>query len=459
MRIQTIPVWLVACCLLVGCAMPFSRNPKNATSSTLDAGADQAIAVAQLLRTARAHEADEQYDKAIADYKQALSLLKDHPVALHRLAVVLDQHGEPAVAHEYFRQAIAAAPKNADLFCDYGYSCYLQDRNDEALAAYQHARKLQPRSQRVHMNMALLQTKMGDEDVALAHFRKAGCKDDVARVNVAHVYMWQDQWEAAETVLHAGLRLTPDSVNVKNALANLDRIRPVSAPVAMTRPRESSATKNQIAPSGRPRTRQLAQAQKRETPQHTGPHATQSAPQLGLTETAPPEVSSQNVVNNAASAVFTPTATLAQEVHAPQQTADLRRGRSIDETESVSYESSPMIGNQLNPRPNLAPTADVRIATVPAQSPRTGATSSHTIATPTTPATATKTTAAVKTWSPTLESDNRSPGSDTANSVPVMETVVNPERVSATRPNRNSQHRIVRMATRPIRPISQTNTR
>ena len=94
--------------------------------------------------------------------------------ANQRLAVVHDRLGRFQESAGYYAKALAAAPGDAEIFCDKGYSLYLQRRWAEADMCLRQAIALKPRLARAHNNLGLLLARDGKVDEALAEFRAAG---------------------------------------------------------------------------------------------------------------------------------------------------------------------------------------------------------------------------------------------------------------------------------------------
>ena len=115
-------------------------------------------------------------DTAMAAYHEALKNDPHRADANQRLAVVHDRMGQFKESAGYYAKALAAAPGDAEIFCDKGYSLYLQRRWAEADVCLRQAIALKPRLARAHNNLGLLLAKDGKVDEALAEFRAAGLR-------------------------------------------------------------------------------------------------------------------------------------------------------------------------------------------------------------------------------------------------------------------------------------------
>ena len=123
-------------------------------------------------------------DTAMAAYNEALKNDPHRADANQRLAVVHDRLGRFQESAGYYAKALAAAPGDAEIFCDKGYSLYLQRRWAEADMCLRQAIALKPKLARAHNNLGLLLARDDKVDEALAEFRAAGCRPAEAHQNV-----------------------------------------------------------------------------------------------------------------------------------------------------------------------------------------------------------------------------------------------------------------------------------
>lgn len=133
----------------------------------------------------RAAERRGELDQAMAAYKDALKRDKNRSDAHHRLAVLHDRRGDFRQSAELYRLALAADPGNPDLYCDMGYSLYLQRRWAESETNLRQAIALRPDLARAHNNLGLVLAHNLRTEEALAEYRKAGNDEAKARSNLA----------------------------------------------------------------------------------------------------------------------------------------------------------------------------------------------------------------------------------------------------------------------------------
>src|SRR5207247_1685288 len=94
--------------------------------------------------------------------------------AFHRLAIVNDKRSEFGKAVAAYREAIALDPENANLYCDLGYSYFLQHRWADAESNLVRALELRQEFPRAHNNLAMVLARTGRPEQAHKAFVSAG---------------------------------------------------------------------------------------------------------------------------------------------------------------------------------------------------------------------------------------------------------------------------------------------
>src|SRR5258708_38663984 len=74
----------------------------------------------------RSLERKGQLDEALAAYGQALKQDPTNGDVCLRMAILYDRLGQFGKSQEFYQNALASHPGNADIYCDRGYSLYLQ---------------------------------------------------------------------------------------------------------------------------------------------------------------------------------------------------------------------------------------------------------------------------------------------------------------------------------------------
>jgi tetratricopeptide (TPR) repeat protein len=172
----------------------------------------------------RVNESQGNFEQAEAAYRAALSRDKSRGDAHLRLANMLTLKGEYRRAREQYQKAIEILPGNADVFCDMGYSEYLQRNWDDAQRNLKQAIAIQPDHRRAHNNLAVLLAHLGKTQEALAEFRKAGNSPASSHANLAFSLSLEKNWTAAREELRLAAAGKPDSEALKSRLRQLDSL-------------------------------------------------------------------------------------------------------------------------------------------------------------------------------------------------------------------------------------------
>ncbi|HLQ45704.1 MAG TPA: tetratricopeptide repeat protein [Planctomycetaceae bacterium] len=192
----------VACLAATGCASPmrlFSKKPQPFDEYLAQRkAADQArvpssnslpqgpAEISELLNKGHASFQQGAMMEAQASYQAVVQRQPNHPLANHRLAVIADRQQDFATAERYYLAALAAAPRDANVLNDLGYSYLLQSRYAEA-ERYLNA-ALQQNSMQANAinNLGVLYAKQGQSDRALAMFRRTSSEAE-AQAKLARV--------------------------------------------------------------------------------------------------------------------------------------------------------------------------------------------------------------------------------------------------------------------------------
>jgi tetratricopeptide (TPR) repeat protein len=189
-----------------------------ATPITSAQEADMQIALG---RTA---EAQGNLDQARAAYQAALGRDKKRADAHQRLAVLHDKQGQFRESADLYRQAIATDPGNPEIYCDMGYSLYLQRRWAEAEMNLKQALALSPDDRRAHNNLGMVLAHNARADEAVAEFRKGGSTEAEARENVAFARTTEKDWAGAQRQYRLALRAQPGSKVAEARLREIDTL-------------------------------------------------------------------------------------------------------------------------------------------------------------------------------------------------------------------------------------------
>lgn len=128
-----------------------------------------------------------------------------------RLAVLHSQQGDFTSVTECFQKALQQQPRNPDIYCDWGYCQYSQNRWQEAEQSLRQAIALAPQHGRVHNNLALLLARTNRVQEALAEFAAAGRSPAEAYENVAFALTLEQRLSEAQYFCQTALSCDPTS--------------------------------------------------------------------------------------------------------------------------------------------------------------------------------------------------------------------------------------------------------
>jgi Tfp pilus assembly protein PilF len=165
-----------------------------------------------------------QYEEALAAYADALKRDPASGDVCLRMAILYDRQGQFNQSQEFYQKALANHPGSAYIFCDRGYSLYLQHCWTEAEMNLRQAIALQPGDVRAHNNLGLLLAHTNRGDEALVEFRRAGCKEADAQANLAFALTLDRHWAEARTHYEYALAEDNSSDHAKKGLDELNSL-------------------------------------------------------------------------------------------------------------------------------------------------------------------------------------------------------------------------------------------
>jgi tetratricopeptide (TPR) repeat protein len=127
----------------------------------------QAIALAEQHRQAGRLQAAEEL------CRQILKTVPGHAETLHLLGIIAHQAGNPAVAIEFVRQAIASDGRVPLYHCNLGEICRLAGRLDEALVAGRQALALRSDFPEALNNLGIVHFDRGEYEESITQYRRA----------------------------------------------------------------------------------------------------------------------------------------------------------------------------------------------------------------------------------------------------------------------------------------------
>jgi tetratricopeptide (TPR) repeat protein len=215
---------------LAGCQQVASRSGASSPLGwgNQPKGGEKTITPAQeadvQISMGRAAEQQGDLDQAMAAYRAAVERDHRRADAYARMAVLNDKQGKFRESAELYRKALAVQPGDPDIFCDMGYSFYLQRRWAEAEMNLRQSIAINPDHQRAHNNLALLLVRDNRLDDALAEFRKGGSDPVHAHLNLAFALTIDQRWESARAEYQRALAIDPSCQLAKTRLDQLNTL-------------------------------------------------------------------------------------------------------------------------------------------------------------------------------------------------------------------------------------------
>src|SRR5262249_1772758 len=137
---------------------------------------------------------------------------------------------------EHYRKALEVRPGDPDVFCDMGYSLYLQRRWAEAEINLRQAVALNPDHRRGHNKPPPAPARASPPGGALAEFRKGGSDPARAHMNLAFALTMDRRFEPARAEYQRALALDPSSQLARARLGQLNallaKLEPTPAPAS-----------------------------------------------------------------------------------------------------------------------------------------------------------------------------------------------------------------------------------
>jgi len=204
----------------------------------------------------RIFESQGNYDAAIMEYQDALTVLQDkrrgdfHPadeaVAHRRMGGALDRLGRFAQAEVHYKKALKLAPKDPRNWNDAGYSYYLQGRFAEAESAFKTALRFTPDDERIRTNLGLALAATGRSAEALPLLSQSN-GEAIGHANLGYLLAATGQLDLARQQYETALALRPDLALARRALVQLDRQQQGTSALAAS-PTQLAASSSRVAP-------------------------------------------------------------------------------------------------------------------------------------------------------------------------------------------------------------------
>ncbi len=193
----------------------------------------------------RLHESQNRLERAVEQYRAAVTLDPKYVDAYNGLGVCLTRLGRYREAEEHLLKAIELAPDRAHLRNNLAF-CYISQRRwADAEAELRNALELKPNFARARINLAMSLAQQGKFDPALQEFR-AVLKEGDAQFNMGLMYQSVGRYAEAGEAFRAALEKNPRMVAARE---RLEKLRPMLDKARAERPK---AEPYAVAPATRP---------------------------------------------------------------------------------------------------------------------------------------------------------------------------------------------------------------
>ena len=177
----------------------------------------------------RGMEAAGNFEGAVKAYKDCLASDPNHSQACARIAVCMDKAGKMEESSEWYDKALKLSPGNPDLYCDRGYSFYLQQKFQEAEMSLRQCLAIKRDHQRAYNNLGLVLAHTGRADEAVSSFHNGGSSPALAHQNVAVAMLEQGDFAMAEKQYRLALASDPNLDTAQQGLSELKHLAATSA--------------------------------------------------------------------------------------------------------------------------------------------------------------------------------------------------------------------------------------
>jgi protein O-GlcNAc transferase len=154
----------------------------------------------------------QKYPEAIAEFRQALILKPDYPLAQHQLANVLRAGAQLDEAIEAYRAALQSDPDHPEARYNLGAALRLRARPAEAVVEFRKAIALRPDFAAAYNNLGIALLEIGQIDAAAQEFRRAISLDpEIAEshANLNHALQLLGQFAESVAVSRQLVQLRP----------------------------------------------------------------------------------------------------------------------------------------------------------------------------------------------------------------------------------------------------------
>lgn len=162
----------------------------------------------EVLQLAVQHHQANRLDQAEQIYRQVLEKQPEHPEALYRLGLLVQQLGQPEEAEKFFNAALQVQPELVKAWFSLGNLYQAQGQLTAAEAAYRQALAQKPNLVAIHNNLGYTLQQQGSFDEAVVCYQKAlelqpNCAE--VEVNLGNTLNAQGQLSSEQQTYYATL--------------------------------------------------------------------------------------------------------------------------------------------------------------------------------------------------------------------------------------------------------------
>jgi Tfp pilus assembly protein PilF len=128
---------------------------------------------ALLIKKAKEFMQQQQYEKAINKYREAVKMRPELPEPHNYIGICYFQLGEFRLARETFKKAISLKPDFAYAYNNLGTAYYAQSHFDEAEEAFNEALKLNAKIASAYHNLGNIYLARNEREKAIEYYKKA----------------------------------------------------------------------------------------------------------------------------------------------------------------------------------------------------------------------------------------------------------------------------------------------
>ena len=167
----------------------------------------------------------EEFEQAIAEYRQALALNPNSPIIYNRLGVAYSELKQYDAALDAYQRALALSPMTAEPHYNMGLVYLKQGDLPRALKAFKRATTINTEWGEAYTGLGEVYLKQGDFGQAIHAYKQATRlnlnKNPSAILGLGKVYAKQERWDEAITAVEKAIEIQVDNTEAHYQLAQI----------------------------------------------------------------------------------------------------------------------------------------------------------------------------------------------------------------------------------------------